>query len=363
MRFGSRRNLVAPPEDRCYPMHGTAACVMALTQSGASASELLRGTGLDESELLSHSRKVSYAQMQVILRNAVALSPGPEAPFEAGRRVSLASLGVWGLGMTSARTYRELAEFVVKYQWVLGPMVAFGFYEADGEAWWSYTPLLVSDAHGAEYRLSMEFAICMGYKLSEIAFGPDFKPLSVSLRYEAPVHAHLYEKFFGCPVRFGQPVDSFYFDPALLERRMPHANAISMAMVRAGCDVLLKKLSARVGIEARVRALLAAQHAEKPALDIDDIAGELKMNPRTLRRRLQEAGTSFRGLRSNVLMDQAIAYLRDTDLTQEEIAARLGFSDGSNFRQAFRRWTDQQPGAFRPKRKSGAPPQGESGQL
>ena len=96
MRFGTRRNLVAPTEDRCYPMHGTAACVMALTQSGASASELLRGTGLDESELLSYSRKVSYAQMQTILRNAVALSPGPEAAFEAGASALLRWVsGAW----------------------------------------------------------------------------------------------------------------------------------------------------------------------------------------------------------------------------------------------------------------------------
>lgn len=356
MRFGTRRNLVAPPDDRCYPMHGTAACVMALTQSGASASELLHGTGIDESELMSHSRKVSYAQMQTILRNAVALSPGPEASFEAGRRVSLASLGVWGMGMSSARTYRELAEFVVRYQWVLGPMVAFELHEAGGSAWWTYTPLLVSNPHSTEYQMSMEFALCMGYRMSEIAFGPGFRALAISLRYDAPAHASLYEHFFGCPVHFGQPHDGFHFDPALLEHRLPHANAVSMAMVRAGCEVLLKKLSLRGSIEARVRELLAAQHAEKPAPDIDDIAGELKMNPRTLRRRLQEAGTSFRGLRSNVLKDQAIAYLRDTDLTQEEIAARLGFSDGSNFRQAFRRWTSRQPGDFRPKRAAGAPP-------
>ncbi len=359
MRFGTRRNLVAPTEDRCYPMHGTAACVMALTQSGASASELLHGTGLDESELLSYSRKVSYAQMQTILRNAVALSPGPEAAFEAGRRVSLASLGVWGLGMTSARTYRELAEFVVKYQWVLGPMVAFDFHEVDANAWWTYTPLLVSDPRSTEYQMSMEFALCMGYRMSEIAFGPGFKALAISLRYDAPAHASLYEHFFGCPILFGQPHDGFHFDPALLECELPNANAISMAMVRAGCEVLLKKLSTRGGIEARVRELLSAQRPEKPALAVDEIANELDMNPRTLHRKLKEAGTSFRGLRSNVLMDQAIAYLRDTDLTQEEIAARLGFSDGSNFRQAFKRWTNRQPGDFRPKRGAGAAPKSE----
>jgi AraC-like DNA-binding protein len=355
MRFGNRRSLITRLEDRCFPMHGTAACVMALSQSGASPAEMLRGTGIDESELLSHSRKVSYAQMQTILRNSVALSPGPEAAFLAGLRVSLASLGVWGMGMTSARTYRELSEFVVKYQWVLGPMVAFDCHEGGGNAWWTYTPLLVSDPQSAEYQLSMEFTICMAYKLSEIAFGPEFRPRSVSLRYDAPPHAHLYTRFFGCPVRFGQPADSFYFDPAFLERKLPNANAISMTMVRIGCDVLLKKLSARGSIESRVRELLREQSAEKPALDVEEVADELEMNPRTLQRKLKEAGTSFRGLRSDVLMDQAIAYLRDTDMTQEEIAARLGFSDGSNFRQAFKRWTNQQPGAFRSKGEPDAP--------
>jgi AraC-like DNA-binding protein len=44
--------------------------------------------------------------------------------------------------------------------------------------------------------------------------------------------------------------------------------------------------------------------------------------------------------------DMAIRYLRDTDLTVEEIAETLGFSDAANFRQAFRRWTKTTPREF-----------------
>jgi transcriptional regulator GlxA family with amidase domain len=43
----------------------------------------------------------------------------------------------------------------------------------------------------------------------------------------------------------------------------------------------------------------------------------------------------------------AIKYLRDTDLTVEEIAFSLGFSDAVSFRQAFRRWTKAAPNEFR----------------
>jgi AraC-like DNA-binding protein len=45
--------------------------------------------------------------------------------------------------------------------------------------------------------------------------------------------------------------------------------------------------------------------------------------------------------------DVAIRYLRETDLTVEEIAESLGFSDAANFRQAFRRWTKAAPYEFK----------------
>jgi AraC-like DNA-binding protein len=46
-------------------------------------------------------------------------------------------------------------------------------------------------------------------------------------------------------------------------------------------------------------------------------------------------------------MQMAIKYLRDTDLTVEDIAEVLGFSDAANFRHAFRRWTKTAPHQFR----------------
>lgn len=46
-------------------------------------------------------------------------------------------------------------------------------------------------------------------------------------------------------------------------------------------------------------------------------------------------------------MDMAIKYLRDTDLTIEDIAYMLGFSDAANFRHAFYRWTKAAPYQFR----------------
>jgi len=43
----------------------------------------------------------------------------------------------------------------------------------------------------------------------------------------------------------------------------------------------------------------------------------------------------------------AIKYVRDTDLSIEDITGALGFHEASAFRRAFRRWTGSAPNEFR----------------
>jgi AraC-like DNA-binding protein len=77
------------------------------------------------------------------------------------------------------------------------------------------------------------------------------------------------------------------------------------------------------------------------------VSEQLKIPQRTLRRRLHEEGTSFREIGEDLRTQLAVKYLRDTDLSVEDIAFALGFSDAANFRHAFRRWTDKSPSEFR----------------
>ena len=57
-------------------------------------------------------------------------------------------------------------------------------------------------------------------------------------------------------------------------------------------------------------------------------------------------------------------YLRETGLTVDEIASRLGYSDASNFRHAFRRLTGMTPIDFRTRSKRGEDQDsGRAGQL
>jgi AraC-like DNA-binding protein len=63
---------------------------------------------------------------------------------------------------------------------------------------------------------------------------------------------------------------------------------------------------------------------------------------RALRRKLRDEDTSFRDLFDQLRVEVAIKYLRDTQMTIDDIAHAGGFSETSNFRHAFRRWNHRQ---------------------
>ena len=75
----------------------------------------------------------------------------------------------------------------------------------------------------------------------------------------------------------------------------------------------------------------------------------LRLPARTLHRRLEDEGTSFRQLLEQVRHTLALAHLRQGRFTVEEVAYALGYSDIANFRRAFKRWESKPPSAFRPR--------------
>jgi AraC-like DNA-binding protein len=55
----------------------------------------------------------------------------------------------------------------------------------------------------------------------------------------------------------------------------------------------------------------------------------------------------FSGLKDELRRDIAIYHLGRADLSLQEIAEQLGFSEPSAFHRAFKKWTGLTPGAYR----------------
>jgi AraC-like DNA-binding protein len=94
-----------------------------------------------------------------------------------------------------------------------------------------------------------------------------------------------------------------------------------------------------------VRELLAGALGSAPTFD--EAARQLRLSPRTLHRRLQEEGSSFRAIKDSLRREIALARLEKTRQSVADIAAHLGYSEPSAFFRAFQGWTGEGPSAHR----------------
>lgn len=90
--------------------------------------------------------------------------------------------------------------------------------------------------------------------------------------------------------------------------------------------------------------------------DMEAVASDLCLTPRTLRRRLDDEGTTFSAIRDEVRLALAEELLSMTELSIGEIAGRLGYADPTCFTNAFKGWKDgMTPLAWRRHVEAGMP--------
>lgn len=82
-------------------------------------------------------------------------------------------------------------------------------------------------------------------------------------------------------------------------------------------------------------------------LSLPDVASGLNLSVRTLQRRLQEDGVTFRTLVQNIKMQIAKEHLQEPNASIDAVAMKLGYADRSSFDLAFRRWMGTSPSRFR----------------
>lgn len=337
-----------PPnfEQRIYPAHKVAALVAVLVEQGVSAAEALAGSGLNDARLNAAATRVSYRQMLAVFRNAQRLAPEPGLALLAGQRMHVTAYGMYGYALLSSPTHADAVDFAVRHHRVMGPVADMRFEQTADEVVYSYRPVLAPDPADPLYHFVAEFQLASHLTLTTDLYGSAFRFSQLRLAYPAPAHAAMYRSIFRCPVQFRQPLDELRFSVRWLDEPMPYADPITNAMAREMCEKALAEVDASGGIAADIRRILMIEQPGRfPS--VEAMADALKLKPRTLRRRLDAEQTSYRELLAEVRMRLAIGYLRETTMTNEEIASRLGYSDAANFRHAFARWTGKSPSDYR----------------
>src|SRR3954469_16543146 len=333
-------------EEKIYPAAKLALIVDGLIAEGVSPAAVLRRVGIPLNMLRSPETRVSINQVVDAYLCAMKLSSNPFFAYHTGLRSHVSLYGMYGFAILSSMDFRQTMHFAVKYHGLATPLVRLRFEAGTRRACWAIDPLPHPAVDPCLFRFIVEMQIGVTVSFHRDVMGSTFRPLEVHTSFSVP-HEDLesYSKLFGCSVISNQEENRVVFDASWLDGTPQFGNEITYASVVSLCDDLHEELVFRVGIMGKVRELLLATIGRNTSFE--KVAHELDMPVRTLSRKLAGQGTSFRDLKDRLRAHAATKYLRDTEMTTEDIAHVLGFSDTASFRRAFRRWTRTSPKNFR----------------
>lgn len=333
------------PIEKVYPVNKITTIVESLALEGVSQADALAGVSLSSDQLHSPTTRVSADQVLQSYRNALELSRDPQFASSAGLKFHVSTYGMYGFALLSCPNFRETMAFATKYHQLAAPLAEIEFVEHDKTAAWKIAPQPYPQVDDRLYRFIVELQTAVHLSLHRDVMGSSFTPSEIHFAFEAPRAETKSVSGIDCPTFYGRSENQLIFDALWLDGRPNLGNAVTYAELQQLCERLTNELQLSAGMAGRVRGMIVTDLVKYA--NFESIAKQLQMSPRSLRRKLQEEGTSFRKLVDEVRAQIAIKYVRDTDLSVEDITFALGFSDASAFRHAFRRWTGSAPNEFR----------------
>ena len=287
---------------------------------------------------------ITGRQQLRVLDNAQYMTATPEFGLRLGRQLQPSAHGAIGyLALSSP----DLITSLESLRDFLPVRIPFVQLELSSDQDWLYCRLTIKlEANADEQRILQECFAMVIQSLVESVLGREVSNARIELAHVRPGYHRLYPQYLHSPVAFGRS-HNIYRLPAKLARQ-PNASGDpeSYALAHNLCRKLMEQVPKSALYTAdRVKHLLLSK--TPGTVTEAEVARAMFVSKRTLARRLEKEGDSYRGIRERLLSELAARHLRESDLTVESVATLLGYNDSAAFRKAFYRWYGQAPSEFR----------------
>lgn len=318
-----------------------------LERRGVAPQRLLAGVQLEPSILDQREARIAASVYVDLLELGLALSGDADLGLHLGEAVRPGHFGVLGYLLMSCATLGDALHRQARYAELVGSLGRVELADEPPRA--GHEPLVRhrwEPLLPRQQRQLAEETLACWLRFGHWISGLQQAPLEVRFRHPAPADTTEHRRIFRCPVLFGQADNALVFPRSLLALPLGQADSQIQRTLDAYAGRLLESIRRGEGVLERARQCLAERLPEQ-AVDLEALAGELALSPRTLQRRLRDSGLSFSRLVDETRQQLVLHHLRDPALELADVASLVGFSETGSLARAFRRWTGQSLGQYR----------------
>lgn len=316
-----------------------------MLERGHAEAAILAGCQLNRAQLQDPSTQIAGWQYALMLDNALALGGDDGLAYELGLRSQVSRHGFVGFGLISCATLREAIAFSERYfqarvstfcshMDVIGDQVVIELQET--------VPL------GPRRPLVLDMVLVELCSLFAKVLGTDPAISGWSSEIWVPhpepsAYARYRDRL--PHFRFNQAAVQIRFPARMLDEPIPSADPVGVQLAIDRCELEIARKAASQTMADQVRHRLVCQDGRYP--DIATMAQALLVSERTLKRRLQEEGSSFQVLLDKARQQDSMRLLGNPALAIKQVAEAVGYTDPANFARAFVKWTGLTPRAWR----------------
>ncbi|OGA82650.1 MAG: hypothetical protein A2711_16660 [Burkholderiales bacterium RIFCSPHIGHO2_01_FULL_63_240] len=316
-----------------------------MLERGHREADLLAGSQLTREQLQDQRAQIGAWQYAVLLATALRLDRDHGLAYELGLRSQVTKHGFVGFGLISCATLREAIEFSERYFRARVPAFTNAMTVQGDEV---VIELRETVPLGPYRAFVMDLVVVELCSLFAKVMGLDPASAGWASRIHVP-HAEpqAYARYRDRlpPFTFNQRAVEIHFPARMLDEPIATADPVSVQLAIERCEQEMSRQAAASGTRGQVVERLRCEGGRYP--ELAEVAEQLHVSERTLKRRLQAEGCSFQALLDEVRQRDAERLLANPQLAIKQVADAVGYADPANFARAFGKWTGLSPKAWR----------------
>jgi AraC-like DNA-binding protein len=316
-----------------------------MLERGHREADLLAGSQLTREQLQDQRAQIGAWQYAVLLATALRLDRDHGLAYELGLRSQVTKHGFVGFGLISCANLREAIEFSERYFRARVPAFTNAMTVQGDEV---VIELRETVPLGPYRAFVMDLVVVELCSLFAKVMGLDPASAGWASRIHVPhTEPQAYARYRDRlpPFTFNQRAVEIHFPARMLDEPIATADPVSVQLAIERCEQEMSRQAAASGTRGQVVERLRCEGGRYP--ELAEVAEQLHVSERTLKRRLQAEGCSFQSLLDEVRQRDAERLLANPQLAIKQVADAVGYADPANFARAFGKWTGLSPKAWR----------------